>query len=268
MLRNCVYNTSLHSAAASSANTVHNYEFKHYHPLKLFSQKNNKRNWQCKERAKPLSLSAFIKRPLKSQFVFPKVEVNNSNNNNCRRRKCALMLSSQSVKNYKLKNVNDVANSHISFMKQTKQAIISRNNIELNELNIHTLHNGNSTNAGAKSNDKDKLLKGNNAEIFLFNYFNKRYTSSREVKDIITNEICNKSHNRSAFINRFLRKERPTRHSKPKQSSSIHIERNPWLDMNRKINVLSLVNDSTCMCALLNSVCKDINISISNNSFI
>ena len=185
MLHNCVYNSSLYSAMSSSMNTIihHNKEVKHYHPIKLFSKRNHKHKLQCKEQTKALSMSAFVRRPLRTQFGIHKGDGN--------KRRCALMLrSTHNIKNYKIKNVNDITNSHISFMKQTKQAIISRNNNELNEMSIHTTHNNNNNN---NSEHKDKFLKGNDAEIFTFNYFNKHYTSSREVKDIITNEICNKS---------------------------------------------------------------------------
>lgn len=267
MLRNCVYNTSLYSAMSSSMNTiVHNNggnEFKHYHPIKLLLRKGNKKGKECK---KALSMSAFGRGPLKTQFEVPKVEV--------RKRKCALMMlgSTCNIKNYKIKNVNDVT---YSFMKQTKQAIISRNNNELNEYSsIHTTHNNNSSNNTISNEHKHKLLKGNNAEIFTYNYFNKHSNSSRDVKDIITNEICNKSlssssYNRSAFINRFLRKQPQSLHSNPKpskHSSSFHIERTPWLYINRKINVINLLKDTTCMSALLNNVYKTININ--NKSFI
>ena len=272
MLRNCVYNTSLYSAMSSSMNTiVHSNggnEFKHYHPIKLSLRRGNKKGKECK---KALSMSAFVRRPLKMQVEVPKVEVN--------KRKCALMMlgSTCNIKNYKIKNVNDVT---YSFMKQTKQAIISRNNNELNEYSsIHTTHNNNNNSSNNTINNEHryKLLKGNNAEIFTYNYFNKHSNSSRDVKDIITNEICNKSlsssssssHNRSAFINRFLRKQPHPPHSNPKpskHSSSLHIERTPWLYINRKINVINLLKDTTCMSALLNNVYKTININ--NKSFI
>jgi hypothetical protein len=245
-------NTIVHNNAGN--------EFKHYHPIKLSLRRGNRKGKECK---KALSMSAFGRRPLKTQFEVPKVEVHKP--------KCALMMlgSTCNIKNYKIKNVNDVT---YSFMKQTKQAIISRNNNELNEYSsIHTTHNNNSNNNTISNEHRHKLLKGNNAEIFTYNYFNKHSNSSRDVKDIITNEICNKSlsYNRSAFINRFLRKQPQPLHSNPKplkHSSSLHIERTPWLYINRKINVINLLKDTTCMSALLNNVYKTININ--NKSFI
>lgn len=264
MIRNCnIINTSLNDIdIPSSLPSIHNEFILHHHvPIRMNYKKQL-------HRSKEMSHSCYIKKP----YRLIKMNEMNTKRKNCVIKQC-------NVSKYNVKDVNEFANSQMSFMKKTKSEIISRNDIELNEMNMNTINNININNNIIIKKRKD-ILKGNENEIFISNYFTKQKKLSRDVKDIIVNEICNKvSKNRSAFIRKFLfkkenslkiagiTKKHNTILNNTTHNKLIHFYKehtNPYLYINRKINMHELINDSKCMNTFISNLHNEVDIQLNH----
>ena len=230
---NIISLSSIYGDTVSPVPTIHN-DFKPKHPIRLLRKNQSP------------SLS-FSHRPVNLKKTFHSFSYSNSNNSSLRKSKDKLPLLK-----YKTRFINKLDLIHKDVMHKTRTVISSRNDSEfkLIKQNIQC----NRSNIQSDINVGERYLKGNELEIFLKNYF-KNKNVGRDVKEIVTKELYmvkkNKK-NRNVLIRRNLIKSWNNEKEKEKEwkqrnSSYCSKEQNMWMEINRKANVVGLVNDTFCM---------------------
>ena len=232
---NIISLSSIYGDTISPVPTIHN-DFKPKHPIRLLR----------KNQSPPLS---FSHRPSNLKKTFHSFSYLNSNSNNSSLSKSKDKLP---LLKYKTRFINKIGFIHKDVMHKTRTVISSRNDndFKLIKQNIQC----NRSDMQSDVNVGERYLKGNELEIFLKNYF-KNKSVGRDVKEIVTKELCmvkkNKK-NRNVLIRRNLIKSWNNEKEKEKEwkqrnSSYCSKEQNVWMEINRKANVVGLVNDTFCM---------------------